>query len=199
MSGSTRTFLAVELPGSHKALLRQLEDRLAPDARGVRWVAPELCHLTLAFLGDVPDSKLERVCQAAGAAAATVSPFELVLEGLGAFPNPARPRVVWAGLTGPGLDALRTLQKAAAAALRTAGLPPADDRFSPHVTIGRIKPGRGPAPNLTTLLQRYQDWSAGPFPVSEVVTYASVLAPSGPSYTTLSRTPLGAGKPPTAP
>ncbi len=196
MSGMTRTFAAVGLPETHKTRLRQLEERLAPDAAGVRWVAPALCHLTLAFLGDVPNTDLDQVCRAVGEAAASIAAFELSLEGLGAFPNPSRPRVVWAGLTGAGLDGLRALQVAVVRALKAAGRPPVDERFSPHITIGRVKTGRGPAANLASLLQRHQDWSAGPFDVAEVVTFASILAPSGPTYTALAHNPLGAGNPP---
>jgi 2'-5' RNA ligase len=195
MSGTTRTFLAIELPETHKNLLRQLEDRLAPEAGSFRWVAPELCHLTLAFLGDVPDADLDRIGQAAGAAAATVPPFQLMLDGLGMFPSPGRARVVWVGAAGADVGVLKQLQRSLLAALRAIGRPPAHDRFSPHVTIARIKPDRRLPPNLTALLERHQGWSAGAFAVSEVVTFASVLAPSGPTYTALARAPLGGGKP----
>ena len=168
----------------------RLRARLEPEASGVRWVKPEQCHVTMAFLGDVADAKLKALGDAVGAAAARFGPFELVLQGLGAFPNPARPRVLWAGLEGPGLAALRALHAAVLRALKSAGVPPEDDRFTPHVTIGRIKAGHGAVPDLTRIVAEHQSWGAGTFAVEEVVTFASELSPAGPSYTALARSPL---------
>jgi 2'-5' RNA ligase len=191
MPGSTRTFVAIDLPGPHKAELRRLQDRLAPEAPGVRWVGESQLHLTLAFLGDVPDAEIDTVCRAVAGASAPFSPFELVLAGLGAFPKPGRPRVVWAGMAGAGLASLASLRAAVVAALGSAGHAPADDRFTPHITLGRIKDGRGRPPDLTAPVARHKTWTTAPFEVVEVVVYASKPAPSGSTYSVLSRAPLG--------
>jgi 2'-5' RNA ligase len=190
MGKTTRTFIAVVVPEALGQKLARLQTLLAPDVPGVRWVAASPFHLTLAFLGDVADTDLNEVCGAAAAAAAAVESFELRLEGLGAFPNAARPRVVWVGATGPGLAPLATLQKEAAQAVRAAGYPPDDDRFHPHVTLGRIRPGRGRAPDLSAQVKHYQTWSPGSFPVDEAIVFASTLSPEGPTYTPLGRAPL---------
>jgi 2'-5' RNA ligase len=190
MPKTTRTFIAVAVPDALGQKLIRLQTLLAPDLPGVRWTAALPFHLTLAFLGDVADTDLNKVCRATAAAAATVESFELRLEGLGAFPNAARPRVVWVGATGPGLDPLATLQKETARVVRAAGYPPDDDRFHPHVTLGRIKPGRGPALDLTAQVKHYQTWSPGQFKVEEAVVFASTLSPEGPTYTPLGRAPL---------
>jgi 2'-5' RNA ligase len=123
------------------------------------------------------------------------APFELRLEGLGAFPTPARPRVIWVGSSGAGVAPLEGLQKAVVKAVRSVGYPPDDNRFHPHVTLGRIKAGRGPAADLTALVKHYQTWSAGSFTVSEAVVFASTLTPDGPVYAPLSRAPLEGRKP----
>lgn len=191
MSKTTRTFIAVALPAQLKKRLGGLQERLAPQAPGIRWIEPALCHLTLAFLGDVPDADLAAISQAVARAVQGVEPFALTLTGLGAFPSASRPRVVWTGLVSDQLDRLQALHHAVVRALKNAERPPADDRFSPHVTIGRLKPTGGPLPDLTALLARQADWSGGSFPISEIATFASVRTSGGQSYQPLSRAPLG--------
>ncbi|HMB08713.1 MAG TPA: RNA 2',3'-cyclic phosphodiesterase, partial [Isosphaeraceae bacterium] len=162
-----------------------------PEVPGVRWVTARPFHLTLAFLGDVADTDLNAVCRGVAEAAAGFAPFELRLEGLGVFPDPTRPRTFWVGITGPGLDTLAALQKKIARAVADAGYPPDDNKFHPHVTLGRLKPGRGPAPDVGPLLRHYRGWSAGSFRVAEAATYASTLSPDGPLYAPLGTAPLG--------
>jgi 2'-5' RNA ligase len=194
MPKTTRTFIAVAVPDALGQKLTRLQTLLAPEMPGVRWTSALPFHLTLAFLGDVADTDLNDVCGATAAAAGAVESFELRLEGLGAFPSAARPRVVWVGATGPGLAPLAALQKEVAREVRAAGYPPDDDRFHPHVTLGRIKTGRGPALDLTSQVKHHQTWSPGSFAVQEAVVFASALSPEGPTYTHLSRAPLQARK-----
>lgn len=194
MAGKTRTFVAVEVPPKVVEKLTRLQSLLASEAAGVRWVTASF-HATLAFLGDVDDADLHRVCRAVADAAAPIEPFALRVEGVGCFPNPQKARVVWAGLTGPGLEPLTTLQKGVAKALAKAGFPPEDDRFHPHVTLGRIKQGRGPALDFTPLARHYQTWSAGSFDVGAAVVFSSTLSPDGPVYAPLSTAPLEGRKP----
>jgi 2'-5' RNA ligase len=190
MSRPTRTFVAIPIPPDRAERLSRLQSLIAPTLTGARWVEPAMFHVTLAFLGDVPDAGLNPVCLAAAEAAKGFHGLALKITGLGVFPNPQRPRVVWAGLEGDDLDRLGTLQKAIASAVASAGYPPEDDRFSAHVTLGRLKPGRDPVEDCTPLLRHYARWSAGPLVVDEIVTYASQLTPEGPAYVALGRAPL---------
>src|SRR3712207_4852247 len=103
MARTTRTFVAIAVPGDRAANLGRLQALIAPEMPGARWVAPTHFHATPAFLGDVPDTDLDVVCRAVAEASVGFDPFELRLEALGVFPNPTRPRVVWVGLGGPGL------------------------------------------------------------------------------------------------
>jgi 2'-5' RNA ligase len=145
MPDSTRTFVALEVPTALGEKLRKLQERLTLDVTGVRWTTPsEPFHLTLAFLGEIPHADLHAVCRAVAEAAAGCPPLALRLEGLGAFPDPARPRVLWVGTTGPGLEPLHRLNKSVCQATAALGYP-ADTRFHPHVTLGRLKPRRGPS------------------------------------------------------
>ncbi|MDR3638697.1 MAG: RNA 2',3'-cyclic phosphodiesterase [Isosphaeraceae bacterium] len=194
MAGKTRTFIAVAVPDKLGEKLVRLQSLLAVELEGVRWAPPSF-HVTLAFLGDVDVADVNRVCRAAAEAAALVESFDLRIEGLGCFPDPKKARVLWVGLTGPGVEPLAILQKGVAAAVTKVGCPPEDDRFHPHITLGRIKVGRAPSPDLTPLLRHYRTWSAGSIEVTEAVVFASTLTADGPAYTPLSTAKLEGRKP----
>jgi 2'-5' RNA ligase len=190
MARTTRTFIAVAVPDVLGQKLSRLQSLLAPDLPDARWSTIPPFHLTLAFLGDVEDTDLVDVCRVTAASSASIEPFPIRLEGLGTFPNPTRPRVVWVGATGPGVAPLEGLQKEVVKAVRSIDCPPDDDRFHPHVTLGRLKPGRGPSPDMTPLLKHYRTWAAGSFTIAEVVVFSSTLTPDGPAYAPLGRAPL---------
>src|SRR5438309_7741697 len=81
MSRTTRTFVAIGVPEDRAAKLSRLQTLIAAEVVGVRWVDPKQFHATLAFLGDVDDTELNRVCGAVAEAAAGFGPFEVSLEG----------------------------------------------------------------------------------------------------------------------
>jgi 2'-5' RNA ligase len=201
MAKTTRTFIALAIPSALGEKLTRLQSLLAPKVAAARWSSSPPFHLTLAFLGDVPDNDLNTVCKAVAEASVPFSPFELRLETVGAFPSPARPRVLWAGLTAADGSPLYELQKAIVKGVTDAGYRPDDQRFTPHVTLGRIRADRrGQDPlDLTSILQPHLTWSAGAFRVSEVITFASTLTPEGPAYAQLARTPLAGKKTATSP
>jgi 2'-5' RNA ligase len=190
MASTTRTFIAIAVPEVLGQKLTRLQTLLAPDLPGARWTTTMPFHLTLAFLGDVDDTDLVEVCRTSAASVAKFEPFSIRLEGLGTFPSPTRPRVVWVGVTGPGLGQLETLQKEVVKAVRAIDCPPDDDRFHAHVTLGRLKPGRGPSPDMDPLLKHYRTWAAGSFTVAEAVVYSSSFTPEGPLYAPLGYAPL---------
>lgn len=189
MPRTTRTFIALPLPGPIRSGLEGLQRSLGAEVAGARWVGPEAFHLTLAFLGDVADADLNAVCLAVSESARGHRRFDLAIRGLGAFPKPDRPRVLWAGVVGD-LDALSAVQRDLYDAAIRAGYRPADERFHPHITLARLKPGRGPTPDLGPLLDARRDWDGGRFAADTVITYASTTTPDGPAYAPLGRAPL---------
>ena len=193
MREMTRTFIAIPIPEPIGLKIGRKQAELTPELPGYRWTVSSPFHLTLAFLGDVKNRDLHELCRAVTTAAEPFGRIELRLEGLGAFPSPQKPRVVWAGVTAPDLNPLFDLRKAIVQAATQAGYRPDDPRFHPHITLGRIKSDRGPACDLTEIIAREQTWSAGSFTAVEVVTYASTLDPKGPSYAPLGHARL-AGK-----
>jgi 2'-5' RNA ligase len=190
MSETTRTFVAIAVPEPLGRELAALQALLATEIPGFRWPDPLSFHITLAFLGDVHNNELADLCDAVNVATGSFAPFELHVQGLGAFPTVARASVIWAGIVGPNLKSLMDLREAVVDAISEVGRRPADMRFHPHVTLGRMKPGRHDRYDLNPLVERYQGWSAGTFPVAEVTTFASTLGPGAPIYTPIGRAPL---------
>jgi 2'-5' RNA ligase len=190
MRETTRTFIAIPVPESVGERLARLQAELSPEIPGCRWTASSPFHLTLAFLGDVRNRDLNELCRAVTAAAEPFERFELQVTGLGAFPSPRKPRVVWAGATAADPAPLNELRAAVVQAATRAGSRSDDPRFHPHFTLGRIRSDRGAGCDLTEILQRRQSWSAGWFPVVEVVTFASTLGPGGAVYAPLGRARL---------
>jgi RNA 2',3'-cyclic 3'-phosphodiesterase len=196
MANITRTFLAIAVPESLELKLTRLQSQLAGEVPEGRWLVTRPFHVTLAFLGDVDVSDLNAVCLATAETAAPFGRLEIELRGLGAFPTPARPRVVWTGVGGPGLEALNDIQAAVAGAAARVGYPGDTRAFHAHVTLGRFSPGgRKPSRDLTPLLNHYKPWHAGPFTVSEVVVFSSSDTREGDVYAPLGRAPLKGRKP----
>jgi len=138
-------------------------------------------HLTVRFLGDVGGADLERIVPALSAAAGEIAPFDLTLGGLGAFPSPTRPRVVWVGVRA-GADRVREVAARVADALERVGVPPEAGEFVPHVTLFRVRSPRDIARARALL-----DGTAPPPPgrtvaVPGIVLKESVLAPDGPRH-----------------
>ena len=198
MSDTTRTFLGIAISPLLAPKLERLQGLIAHLAPEVRIALARPFHITLAFLGDVDHGNLNAVCKIADDTAGRYSPFDLQLESLGAFPNPAKARVVWAGLGAIGLETLFALQADLYQGLATIGQATDPIPFRPHVTLGRLKPRKGAEIDMTAPLSRYKGWSTPTFAVSEIVTFSSTLGSEGPTYGTLGRARLSASKPRTA-
>lgn len=182
-----RTFIAIEIsPGVHKRLA-EAQDRLRAARCAVKWVKPELIHLTLRFLGDIEDDALGGLEQLLASAVEEVDPFELTVSGLGAFPERGAPRVVWAGVQDAG--SLTVLHSRIEAGVRRLGFEPDDHPFAPHLTVGRVKEPRG-ADALRALIEAGAATQFGSSPVRDLALMLSTLSPSGPTYTPLRRRPL---------
>ena len=164
--------------------------RRATGGEAVRWVDPASVHLTLQFLGAVPEDRVEEVRAAVAAAAAGGSPLRLEVAGAIAFPGPRRPRVIGSGVRGdlPGLAALVTDLGRELAPL---GYPPEDRPFHPHLTLARVRAGVPPR----GLGEALAAAAAGPpaaWVADEVVLVRSHLAPGGSRHEPLARFPLSA-------
>src|SRR5688572_5973364 len=112
-----RTFIAVEMSPTVIGRAQQLIRELQTSGAEVNWVKPAQMHLTLKFLGDVPDTETPDICRVVAAAAKTVEPFEVLCRGAGAFPDIDNPKTIWLGFT-QGTEELIELQTAIEDALK---------------------------------------------------------------------------------
>lgn len=177
-----RTFVCVEVSAAARERIEQLQHRLARSSAEVSWVKKANLHLTLKFLGEIPQAQVERAGAVLKEVAAGRSCFELQFGGTGSFPHARNPRILWVGLV-QGLETLKELQHAVDTGLSTAGFARETRPFTPHLTIGRVKSGRNAAPLVQALLAA--GFHSAPFRVSELVLMRSELKSSGAVYTPL--------------
>jgi 2'-5' RNA ligase len=182
-----RLFFAIELPREVKDRIAELESDLRPRLRSARWVSPANVHLTLRFLGETNAEVAERIGGRLREELETRVSFALKFQGVGAFPNPVRPRVLWVGTLGAP-EALFELQSLVEETVRTEGFPPETRAFEPHLTIARF---RHRERGLGALLAPMENRSLGEMKVAELVCFESHLSPAGASYSAQGRFEIG--------
>ena len=184
-----RAFVAVDVPREVREGLAEIVGRLqAEGVSGVRWTRPEGIHLTLKFLGEIDPGTVEKILEQIERATEGVSPFSLALSGVGAFPRPDSPRVIWVGLKGD-LDSLEELQRRIdhEISLLGGGFAKEGRPFTPHLTLGRLRQGvsveeRG---RLGKGLSRVALEGEVRWEVREVGLIRSTLNPAGAVYEVL--------------
>lgn len=149
---------------------------------GVRGSWTRHPHLTLVFLGQTPLEQIGNAEHALRAACQGIGPLDLSIEGIGCFPSMNRPRVVWLGLQGD-VAKLMTLQARVASALEGVGEHRESKRFSPHVTVGRIK--EPPPASFGNALKGLSSATLISACFTEVHLFRSELSPKGAKYTPL--------------
>ncbi len=177
-----RTFVAVPLPPAVIEELGKLISGMKPLAREVKWVRPASIHLTLKFLGNLSPAELSRVFTGMDIALSDLpASFSLQTGGVGVFPNMRKPRVMWVGITDSGKEQLIDLHKAVDSALADQGFPREDRKFSPHLTVARIKfPG-----GLEKMMAEFMNYTFPglEIPVKELHVMRSDLKSGGAVYT----------------
>lgn len=183
-----RLFVAITLNDNVRSILTDVQARLKPKSSGVRWVAPALLHLTVKFLGDVPDATVPKASSAVERAASSCSPFEFGLSRCGCFPGGGRVRVVWIGGDGAP-DGLAYCVESVESELESAGYPRETRRFSPHITLGRVREDRSGG-DLRSLVEActFKPTSQR---VRSLTLMSSVLSPQGPTYTPVCEAAFG--------
>lgn len=182
-----RLFIAVELPEELKRSLGRLRT-LHPDLeRELRWVRSESIHITLRFLGSATAEQREALVTGL-TGLSFGGEFALECRGVGMFGGAARPRVLWAGVTGE-TQKLASVHGSVEAMCARLGWPEEEREFKPHITLARPR-GRGlftARASLEDLLSRYADTDFGGFTAREVTLYSSRLGPGGSVYTPVTR------------
>jgi len=178
-----RTFIAIALPEATQAKAEKLLSDLRRVDAAVRWVPARNLHLTLKFLGDVEEARLRDLFLGIQRATEGIEPFQITLEGLGAFPNTRRPRVLWIGLEIP--EAMQKLYEHVEEELFRLEFPREQRKFSPHLTIGRVKAQRG-MEALMSVVER-MDFGPERVTVDHIAAMKSELRPTGAVYSALKK------------
>ena len=176
-----RLFIAMPIPEKFRDILHGLKDTRLP----VRWTPPENYHLTLRFIGEVTESRADEIRQQLHKVEAG-EPFEMVLEGLGAFPRPSRPRVIWCAAEPE--QPIKTLHSRIQHTLSAVDLEPEDKPFHPHVTLGRVKQS---STAIEEFLKENESFTAGRFRVNQFCLYVSKLGKAGAVHKVVETYPFG--------
>ena len=183
-----RLFVALEIPSDVRENLADLIKSLRMVSPQTRWVRPENLHVTLKFIGEVPEAKLAAI----RAALAGVRSEQLVVldfRGLGFFPNEKHPRIFWAGIEASAN--LKTLAADIDGITEKLGIPREQRPFSPHLTLARFEPSRLPE-KLRAAVQENAAREFGSFRTNQFHLIESKLKPSGAEYTTIESLPFTA-------
>lgn len=173
-----RAFLAIELPGDVRDAMGELIERLRVSGAKASWMKAKNLHLTLRFLGeDVEESRIDQLRTALAPKVANIEPFELNVRGVGAFPKPSRPKVIWTGIEDPSGQLLE-VQALTEEAARGVGLEADSRRFTPHITLGRVREGR-PVQGLIDAIDSERDFRGGDFTARAVSLFSSKLTSQG--------------------
>ena len=187
-----RTFIAIDLSDDVRAAIEEAQAQLKRTNFSVKisWTKVANLHLTLQFLGYIEEAVVEKIKAALRLVTAPHQPFDVSVQGAGAFPDEMRPRVVWIGCDDAG-NRLKSLALAVQDAMQPLGFVPERHEFSAHLTLGRIRSPRRDAA-LTRAIDSLKDTSFGTLRVEAIHLFESQLHPEGSIYTKLSSHALGA-------
>lgn len=171
-----RVFIAIDLPNEIRKALSDVQRDLRLLTNSVRWVAPESIHITLRFLGEVPEKRMDDID--AALTGLTWKPFTISVRGLGFFPGTRSPRVLWAGMEAPTMQGLAERLDARMEGL---GFEKEKRAFRAHITLARAKDSRIDS-SLVSAATPYEEHDFGSFVVDRMFLFKSTLKPSGAVY-----------------
>ena len=184
-----RLFLALPLPAAVRENVAAAQSQLQEHDWPVKWVDPNLVHITLKFLGDVEATRVPDLRTVLQDLAARHEPVTMTTGELGAFPASFRPRVFWLGLDGDA-SPLVSLASDLDSALQPYGFAAEERPFQPHITIGRLRRQQVP-PAAFEQVAAALDVPAVHVPFDRIQLVRSILGNSGPDYTVFAEWKLG--------
>jgi len=184
-----RLFVALPLSAAVREVVSSAQEQLQEHEWPVKWVEPDLVHITVKFLGDVEATRVPDIKDVLEDVAARSEVVNLTTGCCGAFPAPFRPRVFWLGLDGD-TEALVALARRVDNALGELGFTPEDRPFQPHITIGRLRKQQVPPTGFDGIADRL-DIPAADVALDRIQLVRSVLSNSGPVYTVFAERKLG--------
>jgi len=164
-----RLFIAVDLPAGIKNNLEVMSYGIP----GAKWIDPQQIHLTVRFIGEVDGTTFLDIKTALEQV--SLEPFSMALKGVGHFPPRGKPRVLWVGIEQS--EPLQSLKSRIDRILATVGLQPEGRKFSPHITLARLK--NSPIDKVADFLAGNGLFGQEPFEIKDFKLYSSTLTPKG--------------------
>jgi len=174
-----RIFIALKIIPDRKLTDLILTLRAGLMNERISWTNPGNLHITLAFLGDTEERKIEKISTMLAEKCNGFGGFDISLTGTGLFRSIIDPRVIWAGIKES--ERLRLLNSLIKAGLGDVDVKIEDRDFNPHLTLGRIK-SINDKENLKSLFEKSSDEELQLVAISEVILYESILQQTGPVY-----------------
>jgi len=172
-----RAFLGISIPENLKQEITQIQDNFSNF--DIKFVEPENLHFNLRFFEEIEDERIEELRKSLGEICKQFEPFEINITGLGAFPSKNYIRVIWIGVK-EGYQTFVALVEAIDNALNNLGFM-REEKFIPHLTLGRVRSGRNRNELLLTI-RKLEDIEIGKMKVDEIKLFQSNLTPNGPVY-----------------
>jgi len=178
-----RSFIAIPLSHNISFEIEKIHKELKALSADVKWVRPHSIHLTLKFLGAIDEEAIERIAQAIEKAIKGYRPWSVAIKNVGTFPSLRNPRVIWIGIEDKS-DHILTFQNRIENELSRLGFEKEKRKFSPHLTLGRVRSSRGKR-ELVNFLIDQRERPFGEFTIDRAVLFKSELKPSGAVYSLL--------------
>ena len=176
-----RAFIAVSLPEPVKFFLQNLQGELKKASVKASWPNPDALHLTLKFLGNVNIDKIDTIKACMKKAVKGISTHTLSSSGIGVFPSVKNARVIWSGIRGQTDLLEKIVIRLETFLFEDMGIKKENKRFSPHLTVARVKSPVSPK-KMIRLLQEFKEFSSEDFWVSDIQLFQSELTSSGAIY-----------------
>jgi 2'-5' RNA ligase len=183
-----RCFVALDVSEGVRHSVGSAIERVKGLSKGVRWVSADHVHLTLKFFGEVGDAKVLQIQERLSMLCRRHGPFNLTVRGTGGFPNLSWPHVLWVGIDESG--PLGLLNRDMEQSMNEIGFEREKRRFSPHLTVGRVKSRDG----LEAVVREwitFKDAVFGTITVGEILLMKSTLKPGGAEYAIIAVFKLG--------
>ncbi len=184
-----RLFIALDLSERQKEEIQLLQQRLHSYLKGVKWVRPPGLHLTLKFLGEVEPGRVTGIVESMETAAAQTGAFKICFGGSGVFPTPHRARILWLGMR-EGFGPVTAVAGSLESNLAEKGFPAEKRRFTPHLTLGRLREPL-PVEMIQQFLDEERSFFTAPAPAEGITLYRSDLSRHGAVYTAVQKILFG--------
>ncbi len=175
-----RAFISIDVEPSEKMV--RFHSELKGANAQVKLVNLDITHLTLKFLGDTKEDLVPRITELMDASVEGIEPFEIQFCDTGAFPNLGHMKVVWIGVR--NIEKMKLIADFLNDELAILGFKKEKRKFSPHLTLGRVKGGKN-KDRLAEVITNWRDEDFGSMQVDRIRLKKSVLSPQGPTYSTV--------------